>query len=147
VTTKGFEANLDWQGLVESATEASQRAYIPYSKFAVGAALLGASGRVYTGCNVENVSFSMTVCAERTAVFKAVSEGEQEFVALVVFSSNGATPCGACRQVLREFCQDLPILAVGAGGESRLYLLSELFPAAFAPDDLPDPQGSEEGDS
>jgi cytidine deaminase len=106
----------------------------------VGAALLGASGKVYTGCNVENVSFSLTVCAERTAVFKAVSEGEREFRALVVYSRTGATPCGACRQVLREFCKDLPVLVVSAAGERRLYSLAELFPAAFAPKDLPDPK-------
>lgn len=103
--------------------------------------MLGASGTVYTGCNVENVSFSMTVCAERTAVFKAVSEGEREFRALVVYSRTGATPCGACRQVLREFCEDLPVLVVSAAGERRLYRLAELFPAAFAPKDLPDPKG------
>ncbi len=136
------EGGLDWDRLVETARDASQRAHAPYSRFPVGAALLGASGTVYTGCNVENVSFSLTVCAERTAVFKAVSEGEREFRALVVYSRTGATPCGACRQVLREFCEDLPVLVVSAAGERRLYRLAELFPAAFAPEDLPSPKGS-----
>ncbi|MGC8838881.1 MAG: cytidine deaminase [Anaerolineae bacterium] len=135
---------LDWDRLVEAALDASQRAHAPYSRFPVGAALLGASGKVYTGCNVENVSFSLTVCAERTAVFKAVSEGEREFRALVVYSRTGVTPCGACRQVLREFCEDLPDLVVSAAGERRLYRLAELFPAAFAPKDLPDPKKSGE---
>lgn len=133
----GSEAGPDWEALVRAAREASTRAYAPYSRFAVGAALLGASGRVHTGCNVENVSFPMTLCAERTALCKAVSEGERTFEALVVFSSNGATPCGACRQVLREFSEDLPVLVVGADGTRRLYRLSELLPAAFTPGDLP----------
>lgn len=136
------EAGQEWDALVQAAREASQRAHVPYSRFPVGAALLGVSGRVYTGCNVENASFSMTICAERTAVFKAVSEGEREFRALVVHSLNGATPCGACRQVLREFCEDLPILVVGADGSQRLYRLAELLPAAFAPDDLPAPEAT-----
>lgn len=130
----------DWDRLVQAARDASRWAHVPYSRFPVGAALLGASGTVYTGCNVENVSFSLTVCAERTAVFKAVSEGEREFRALVVYSRTGVTPCGACRQVLREFCEDLPIRVVGAAGEQRLYRLVDLFPAAFAPPDLPDPK-------
>ncbi len=133
---------MDEARLVAAAVEARGRAYAPYSGFMVGAALLSKGGRVFTGCNVENVSFSLTVCAERTAVFKAVSEGEREFRALVVYSRTGATPCGACRQVLREFCEDLPVLVVSAAGERRLYRLAELFPAAFAPEDLPSPKGS-----
>ena len=128
---------IDWDNLAEWARAASQQAYAPYSGFAVGAALLGASGRIYTGGNVENVSFPLTLCAERVALVRAIAEGEREFRALAVFSPNGATPCGACRQVLREFTEELPILVVGAEGERRLYRLSELLPAAFAPGHLP----------
>jgi len=137
-------AGVDWDMLAELAKEASERAYAPYSKFEVGAALLGASGQVYTGCNVENVSYPLTLCAERTAVVKAVSEGEREFTALAVYTPNGVTPCGACRQVLREFCEDLPILTVSAAGDRRLYSLSELLPAAFVPDHSRNAAGSAE---
>ena len=91
--------------LMEEAERARKASYSPYSKFAVGAALLGRSGRVYHGCNVENASFGLTCCAERTAIFKAVSEGEREFTAVAVTAGagRGASPCGACRQVLFEF--------------------------------------------
>ncbi|NLE77535.1 MAG: cytidine deaminase [Chloroflexi bacterium] len=130
-------AALPWEDLVAAAHEAIRRAYAPYSCYPVGAALLGRSGRVYTGCNVENASFPMSLCAERTAVCKAVADGERTYAALVVLSANGGTPCGACRQVLREFCEDLPILVVSAAGERRLFCLSQLLPQAFAPSDLP----------
>lgn len=136
------EDEVGWDLLVQAAEETSRRAYARYSRFPVGAALLGASGRVYTGCNVENASFPLTLCAEMTAVSRAVSEGERTFRALAVYSPTGVTPCGACRQVLREFCQDLPILVVGADGERQLYRLSGLLPAAFAPADLPERRGS-----
>ena len=88
--------------LIELATEAREQAYAPYSNYAVGAALRGKSGRVYTGCNVENAVYSLTICAERNALFKAVSEGEREFVALAVVTANGGSPCGSCRQVLAD---------------------------------------------
>ena len=91
------------QELIALATRASARAYAPYSGYAVGAALLGKSGHTYTGCNVENASYSLTICAERAVVFKAVSEGERAFEAIAIVTSNGGTPCGACRQVLAEF--------------------------------------------
>ena len=137
----GSDRNVPWEALIEAARAASGRAYAPYSEFAVGAALLTASGKVYTGCNVENASFSMTLCAERTAVFKAVSEGECTFRALVVFSSIGATPCGACRQVLCEFSEDLPVMVIAADQERRLYRLSELLPEAFTPGALQSAKG------
>lgn len=103
--------------LLEHAERARKHAHAPYSRYAVGAALLGRSGRVYLGCNVENASFGLSICAERTAVFKAVSEGEHDYVAVaVVTPDEGATPCGACRQVLHEFAPDLLVYWRGPGG-------------------------------
>ena len=97
---------MDYQRLIAQAMKAKESAYVPYSHFRVGAALLTKSGRTFTGCNIENASYSATNCAERTAVFKAVSEGEREFTAIVVNGDNGdyLPPCGICRQVLAEFC-------------------------------------------
>jgi len=121
--------------LIGLAREARARAYAPYSNFAVGAALLGASGRVYTGCNVENVSYGLTICAERVAVGKAVSEGEREFVAVAVVTQNGASPCGACRQVLSEFGPDMQVVIARAeGDEYEVYSLQELLPRQIDPD-------------
>ncbi len=120
------------QELIRQATEARTRAYVPYSGFQVGAALLGASGKVYTGCNVENASYGLTLCAERTAAVKAVSEGEREFVALAVVTDKGVLPCGACRQFLAEFGQDLRVLVADTAGMCREYRLSDLLPDAFA---------------
>lgn len=126
-------ANLEeaWQTLLLEASSARQRAYAPYSRFLVGAALRGASGRVYTGANVENASSGLTVCAERVAVWKAVSEGERHFQALALVTETGATPCGACRQVLSEFESDLPILVADTEGHAWLTSLKELLPDAF----------------
>ena len=121
--------------LIGLAREARARAYAPYSNFAVGAALLGASGRVYTGCNVENVSYGLTICAERVAVGRAVSEGEREFVAVAVVTQNGASPCGACRQVLSEFGPDMQVVIARAeGDEYEVYSLQELLPRQIGPD-------------
>ena len=92
--------------LIDAAQQVRKWAYIPYSHYAVGAALLTASGRIYDGVNVENASFPLSNCAERTAIFKAVSEGEKEFLAIAVVTDNGGTPCGACRQVMAEFGMD-----------------------------------------
>jgi len=116
--------------LVARAQAARQRAYAPYSNFAVGAALLTRDGRVFTGCNVENASYGLTVCAERIAVFKAVSEGCQDLVAIAVVSETGATPCGACRQVLVEFGVD-QIIVAHADGRYTVYTLDDLVPHAF----------------
>jgi cytidine deaminase len=123
--------------LIELATEARRRAYAPYSNYPVGAALRTKSGRVFTGCNVENAAYPTGICAERVAVFKAVSEGEREFEVLTVVTSNGGSPCGGCRQVLAEFGLDTLVLIANAQG----YLLQEttvarLLPGAFTPKDL-----------
>jgi cytidine deaminase len=126
------------QMLIRSAQEARQWAYAPYSGYAVGAALLTASGRVYDGVNVENAAYPTGICAERVAVFKAVSEGEREFVAVAVVTSNGGSPCGSCRQVLAEFGLNVVVLIANAEGQLlREMTLAELLPGAFVPQDLP----------
>ena len=122
--------------LVEQALEARERAYAPYSGYKVGAALLGRSGTVYTGCNVENAVYPLCICAERTAVVKAVSEGEDEFVAIAVASKNGGSPCGACRQVLREFGDKTVVLIADDKGNYRETKVGELLPDSFSAKDL-----------
>lgn len=119
--------------LIVLAREARKKAYAPYSHYRVGAALLGKSGKVYTGCNVENASYSHTVCAERTAVLKAVSEGEMEFEAIAIVTKNGGSPCGACRQVLSEFSPELIIYIADKDGEFRTATLKKLLPDSFTP--------------
>ncbi len=122
--------------LVAQAVRAREHAYAPYSGYKVGAALLGKSGRVYTGCNVENAVYPLCTCAERTAVVKAVSEGESEFVALAVVTRNGGTPCGSCRQTLREFGEDIVVLIADTTGAYRETTVAELLPASFGAADL-----------
>jgi cytidine deaminase len=127
------------KALVESALQVREQAYAPYSGFRVGAALLAASGRVFTGCNVENASYPLTICAERAALFRAVSDGEREFEAIAVVSVTGATPCGACRQVLSEFGGpdgDLRVLVADTAGSIRSFTIAELLPEVFTPDQL-----------
>ncbi len=119
--------------LIDLARTARKKAYAPYSHYKVGAALLGKSGKVYTGCNVENASYGQTVCAERTAVLKAVSEGETEFEALAVVTKNGGSPCGACRQVLSEFAPELTVYIADKNGEHRTTTLKRLLPDSFTP--------------
>ena len=123
---------------MRKAVEARKLAYAPYSHFRVGAALLAKDGRIFTGCNVENASYGLTVCAERVALFKAVSEGAREFLAIAVACGEGpCAPCGACRQVLYEFAPDL--LVIMADGEGKSWCrakLSELLPHGFGPKDL-----------
>lgn len=116
--------------LIDQARAARERAYAPYSHFAVGAALLAREGQVFTGCNVENASYGLTVCAERVAVGKAVSEGVRDFTAIAVVSATGATPCGACRQVLLEFGV-AQIIVAQTDGDYRIFELGELIPQAF----------------
>lgn len=125
--------------LIAHAQEAMARAYAPYSGYKVGAALLTKSGRIYLGCNLENASFSPTICAERTAFAKAVSEGERDFAAIAVIGGkDGAAsafcpPCGVCRQVMREFCRDdFRILLGRADGECRSFTLAQLLPESFS---------------
>ncbi len=125
------------QELLQLASEARNYAYAPYSNFQVGAALLGAGGEVFTGCNVENASYGLAVCAERTAVFKAVSEGVRTFSAIAISLPGGGSPCGACRQVLYEFNPDLKIyLGDEHGVLMREVSLNKLLPDAFGPDSL-----------
>ena len=131
--------------LMKAAEDARRFSYMPYSHFAVGAALLSRSGRVYTGCNIESASFSPTNCAERTALFKAVSEGERDFAALAVTGGPAGkpgvfcAPCGVCRQMLSEFCTpEMPVI-LGAVDKLQVYTLGELLPLAFGPRNvLPD---------
>ena len=128
------------QELIDVARQARQWAYAPYSHYAVGAAVLPASDRIYDGVNVENAAYPTGICAERVAVFKAVSEGERKFIAVAVVTDNGGAPCGACRQVLSEFGQDtLVLLADSQGCLLSETLLSDLLPGAFGPGDLPGP--------
>ena len=127
---------MEHEDLIAKAMEAREKAHAPYSQFAVGAALLAKSGRVYTGCNVENASYGLSICAERTAVFKAVSEGERDFEAIAVVTDKGVTPCGACRQVLLEFGEDIQVIAADDAGGYRVFGLQELLPEAFNSEDL-----------
>ncbi len=123
-------ASVDIDRLVTSAVEVRRRAYAPYSGFAVGAALLGSSGQIYVGCNVENLSFGLTVCAERAAVFTALGSGEREYAFLVIVSGSRhpVSPCGACRQVLAEFSPKLPIQSRTLAGELFEATLDVLLP-------------------
>ena len=123
---------MDDNELVALAVQARSNAYAPYSHYEVGAALLASSGRVYTGCNIENSSFGLTICAERTAAAKAVSEGERQFVAVAVVTADGGTPCGACRQVLAEFGPTMRVLIADTAGNRKAYGLPDLLPHAFA---------------
>jgi len=123
--------------LLLRAAGARQQAYAPYSKYAVGAALLADNGEIFTGCNVENASYGLTICAERNAVFAAVAAGQVKFEKIALSLAGAGTPCGACRQVLNEFAPELVILSGDESG--RLlgrYVLSELLPCAFGPANL-----------
>ena len=123
--------------LIDLANQARDKAYAPYSNYKVGAALRTKSGRIFTGANVENAAYPTTMCAERVAVYKAVSEGERDFQAIVVVTENGGTPCGSCRQVLAEFGLDtLVIVAKADGTLVSEQSVSELLPGAFTPADL-----------
>jgi cytidine deaminase len=125
--------------LVTLAQHARESAYAPYSRFKVGAALLGASGRAYTGCNVENAAYPLSTCAERTAVVKAISEGEERFTALAVVTATGAMPCGACRQILREFAGpngELRVIVADTAGHWQTFTIEELLPEGFGPQQL-----------
>ena len=123
--------------LVEAAINATQNAYIPYSNYPVGAALLAADGTIYTGCNVENASYPATICAERTALVKAVSEGQRSFETLVVVTRSGGSPCGICRQMLYEFAPNLRIIVANLDGELLYeHTLSEMLTDGFGPAEL-----------
>ena len=123
--------------LIDLANEARRRAYAPYSNYPVGAALRTKSGKMFTGVNVENAAYPTGMCAERTAVFKAVSEGEREFEVIAVVTDNGGSPCGSCRQVLAEFGQDTVVLiANGEGNLLQETTVRDLLPGAFTPEHL-----------
>lgn len=125
--------------LAALARKARKAAYAPYSRFKVGAALLCASGRVFTGCNVENAAYPLCTCAERTAVVKAISEGEDSFVTIAVVTATGAMPCGSCRQILSEFGGikgDLRVIVADTEGHSRTFTIAELLPVGFSPHQL-----------
>jgi cytidine deaminase len=119
--------------LVEAALHVRENAHAPFSKFKVGAAVLDQNGRVFTGCNVENATYGLTVCAERVAIFKAISEGAGKFtrVAVVADTDILTPPCGACRQILWEFCGDVELVMANLRGKSETVRLGELFPRAF----------------
>lgn len=124
----------DYKQIVTLADEARRHAYAPYSQYTVGAALRTATGRIYTGVNIENAAYPTGICAERVAVFKAVSEGEHDFEVIAVVTENGGSPCGACRQVLSEFGLDTVVLI--ADGEGKIIMetnVRELLPEAFLP--------------
>jgi len=125
------------QALIEQANQARRHAYAPYSNYPVGAALRTKSGKAFTGVNVENAAYPTTMCAERTAVYKAVSEGEREFEVIAVVTDNGGSPCGSCRQVLAEFGLDtIVLIANGVGELLQETTVRELLPGAFTPEHL-----------
>lgn len=121
------------ENLIAAATKARQNAFAPFSNFVVGAALETRSGKIYTGCNVENASYGLTVCAERVAIWKAVSEGERDFAQIVIVAdtTEPTPPCGACRQIIWEFCGDIPVTLANLHGKSETIKMSELLPKAF----------------
>ena len=135
----GVRVNLLQEAVVElvaAAAQAQKMAYAPYSRFPVGAALLAADDAVYAGCNVENASYGLTICAERNALAHAVLCGAKQFVAVAVVTENGVTPCGACRQVLAEFGPRMTVIVADTRSNRRTYSLAELLPDAFGPANL-----------
>lgn len=125
------------ENLISEAKKVREKAYAPYSKFKVGAALLSKSGKVYTGCNIESASYTPTICAERVAISKAISEGEREFKCIAIVGSSDYTfPCGVCRQVIREFGLDIKVIVANSENDFKEFTLQELLPHSFGPDDL-----------
>ncbi|MBI3940146.1 MAG: cytidine deaminase [Acidobacteria bacterium] len=124
---------IDSTRLKQAALKARDHAHAPYSHFRVGAALLDDSGAIITGCNVENATYGLTVCAERVAILKAISEGHRKFLAIAVAADSPTLtpPCGACRQILWEFCGDIPVYLVNLRGDEREVQMAELFPSPF----------------
>lgn len=130
---------MDRNRLIEEAKKAREMAYVPYSKFKVGAALVTKQGKVYHGCNIENAAYSLCNCAERTALFKAFSEGEKHFQALYVVADTKrpVPPCGACRQVIAELCpSDMEVILTNLNGDVEVTTVEKLLPGAFSPEDL-----------
>jgi cytidine deaminase len=130
---------LNTEKLIEESKKAREKAYVPYSNFQVGAALLTTDGKVYHGCNIENAAYSMCNCAERTALFKAYSEGDRDFkmLAVVADTDRPCSPCGACRQVISELCpSDMKVVLTNLKGDILELTVAELLPGAFSPEDL-----------
>ncbi|PGA25723.1 cytidine deaminase [Bacillus thuringiensis] len=130
---------MDKKKYIEEANKMLSKAYIPYSKFPVGAALVTKEGKIYTGCNIENASYGLCNCAERTAIFKAVSESERDFSYLVITGETDGpiSPCGACRQVIAEFCDPkMPVLLTNVKGDEKEVTVEQLLPGAFSIEDL-----------
>ena len=130
---------MDIEKLIAESKKAREKAYVPYSKFPVGAALLAEDGTIYHGCNIENSAYSMTNCAERTAFFKAVSDGVRSFKALAVVADTEGpvSPCGACRQVIAEFCDgSMPVYLTNLNGDVEETTVAKLLPGAFSKEDL-----------
>jgi cytidine deaminase len=129
---------MDYKTLVQKAVEAKSKAHPPYSHFHVGAALLTEKDEIILGCNVENSTFSLTICAERTAIFKAISEGERKFKAIAVASDSPdfITPCGSCRQIIYDHCGEIDIICSNSKNEYKVFKTSELLPYAFGDKDL-----------
>lgn len=128
---------MDNENLIRKALEAKQKAYVPYSNFKVGAALLTEDGEIFTGCNIEIASYSPTLCAERTAIFKAVSEGHRKIKTIAIVGDSDFTyPCGVCRQVIREFGKEATVIIANSEEDYREYKLKELLPHSFGPEDL-----------
>jgi len=135
---------MDIQKLIQEAIKIRERAYVPYSNFSVGAALLSVDGKIYTGCNIENAAYTPTNCAERTAFFKAISEGEKDFLAIaIVGAKKGETlefcpPCGVCRQVMMEFCnpKEFKVIVAKSIDEYKIFTLEEILPMGFGPNNL-----------
>ena len=119
--------------LITAARTAREHAHAPYSNFRVGAAVRSKSGRIFTGCNVENATYGLTLCAERVAIFKAISEGERGFdaIAVVADTENLTPPCGACRQLIWEFCGDVPVILSNLKGKTEIIRMKDLFPKPF----------------
>ena len=125
-----------WDNLLRHAIAAREFAYTPYSGYKVGAALLTTDGKVYKGCNIENASYTPSNCAERTAIFKAISEGDLSFEAIAVVTIDSGAPCGVCRQVIREFAPNLTVILGDLDGNYQIFKLSDLLPHSFGPENL-----------
>ncbi|HET7149836.1 MAG TPA: cytidine deaminase [Candidatus Acidoferrum sp.] len=123
----------EYETLISAAKQARENAHAPYSNFRVGAALRATSGRIFGGCNVENATYGLTVCAERVAIFKAISEGERGFDAIAVVTDTDSltSPCGACRQLIWEFCGDVPVILANLKGKTEMLRMRDLFPKPF----------------
>jgi len=130
---KSNRAKNDEQKLIDAARAAREKAYAPYSNFRVGAALRTKAGKIYSGCNIENASYGLTLCAERTAIFKAMSEGEREFdaIAVVCDTEKLTPPCGSCRQIIWEFCGDVPVILANLKGKVERETAAKLLPRPF----------------